>query len=185
MAQYFTFFDTAIGRMSISWTARGISGLHLPEENDEKTLNALKKRVAEMSEAPPCGFVQDAIKRIQLHLQGINQDFSDINLDLSKCSEFSRKVYAASRKIPAAALLSYGDIAREIGAPAASRAVGRALGANPVPIIIPCHRVIGKNGAMTGFSAYGGCNTKLRLLSIEQALSSDKISTSSSPIQDA
>lgn len=178
MSHYFTSFDTAIGPICIAWTEQGICALQLSEESEGTTIAALKRRLPDATKVDAPANVQTAIKLVQLHLSGQNQDFRDIQLDLSRCTEFSRKVYEESRKLAAAELVTYSELARRIGAPAATRAVGRALGVNPVAIIVPCHRVIGKNGSMTGFSAYGGCNTKLRLLSLEKALSSDKIPAS-------
>lgn len=179
MSQNFTCFDTPIGVLAIAWTEKGICCLQLAEESAEKTLALLKKRLPKSVESTPPAYIEKTIKLLQLHLQGKNQDFSGIPLDLSSCTEFSRKVYEASRKVKPGTVATYSDIAREIGAPSATRAVGRALGSNPIAIIVPCHRIVGKGGSMTGFSAYGGCNTKVRLLSIEHALSSDKISLAS------
>ena len=178
MRQNFTIFDTPLGCMAIAWTDKGISRLVLSEETEAKTIAQLKKHVPDAIQAEPTTIVQRTIKLIQMHLEGTRQDFRGIPLDLSQCQEFSRRVYEAAREVLAGQVATYGDIARVIGSPTAARAVGRALGANPVSIIVPCHRIIGKSGNMTGFSAYGGCNTKIRLLSIERALSSDKISTS-------
>lgn len=179
MTQHYTSFETAVGFMAIAWTDKGICRLQLPEETEAKTIAQLKKHLSEPAPAEPTVIIAKAIKLITAHLTGKAQDFRGLPLDLSRVSEFSRRVYEVSREVAAGQVVTYGEIANRIGSPAATRAVGRALGANPVAIIVPCHRIIGKSGNMTGFSAYGGCNTKLRLLSIEQALSSDKASMSS------
>src|SRR5690606_31448990 len=84
--------------------------------------------------------------------------------------EFDRRVYEAARAIPAGTTASYGEIAAQLGEPGAARAVGQSLGANPVPIIIPCHRVLAAGQRTGGFSAHGGVDTKRRLLEIEGAL---------------
>lgn len=170
-------FDSPVGPIAIAWTEKGICFLQLSEGSQRKTVERLKKHFPEATEAEPPAFVAKAKKLLLLHLEGKSQDFSGIPLDLGQCTEFSRNVYEAARKVPAGIVATYSDIAKRIQGASASRAVGRALGSNPVAIIVPCHRIIGKNGKMTGFSAYGGCNTKIRLLSIEHALSSDKIST--------
>jgi methylated-DNA-[protein]-cysteine S-methyltransferase len=177
MSLNYTSFKTAIGPMAVAWTDRGICRLQLSEETEEKTIACLKKSLPAAVEAKPDAVVRRTIELIQSHLEGEVKDFSGIPLDLSGSSEFSRRVYAATREIRCGQVASYAEIALAIGAPAAVRAVGRALGANPVAIIVPCHRVIGKSGKMTGFSAYGGCDTKLRLLSLERSLASDKVST--------
>jgi methylated-DNA-[protein]-cysteine S-methyltransferase len=179
MTQNYTSFDTVIGSLAIAWTEKGICRLQLAEETSAKTVVLLKKKVPKAIQAEPTTIVQRAIKLIKLHLEGMNQDFRGIPLDLSQCTEFSRMVYEAAREVLAGQVVSYANIANRIGSPAATRAVGRALGCNPVAIIIPCHRIIGKSGNMSGFSAYGGCDTKLRLLSIEGACSLDKVSMTS------
>lgn len=161
--------------MAIAWTFKGVCAVQLPEATPAETIETLKSRLTKTArEAEPVAFVRDAIALIQLHLEGIAQDFSKVRLDLDEESEFSRKVYQESIKIPSGSVITYGELACRVGSPKASRAVGRALGSNPLPIIVPCHRIIGKNGDMTGFSSYGGCATKVRLLSIEHALASDR-----------
>jgi len=179
MTQNFTSFETAIGAIAIAWTDKGVCWLQLPEASETKTVSLLKKKLPQASKAEPTVIIQRAIKLLQLHLSGTNQDFRGIPLDLSQCTEFSRQVYEATRKVLAGQVVTYADIANQIGQTSATRAVGRALGSNPVAIIVPCHRVIGKGGNMTGFSAFGGCDTKVRLLSIERALGSDKVSLNS------
>lgn len=178
MSHFYTTFDSAIGAIGIAWTESGICALQLSEESEGKTIAALKRRLPDAQHANPPEFIENAIHLLQVHLSGQNQDLQSIPIDLSKTSEFSRKVYEESRKLASGELITYSELARRIGAPAATRAVGRALGSNPIAIIVPCHRIIGKNGSMTGFSAYGACNTKLKLLSIEKAISSDKIPAS-------
>ncbi len=118
------------------------------------------------------GIVMDE-KRIASVLQALEEYFAgerstfDVSVDLKNITPFRREVLAATAQIPYSEVRSYGDIARAIGRPNASRAVGQALGANPIPIIIPCHRVIGSNGKLTGFSSPGGLDTKSRLLLLE------------------
>jgi methylated-DNA-[protein]-cysteine S-methyltransferase len=90
-----------------------------------------------------------------------------VRLDESALSAFQRTVYAITRAIPAGSTLTYGDVAARAGTPRDARAVGQALGANPYPIIVPCHRVVAADGRMHGFSGPGGTVTKLRLLEIE------------------
>ncbi len=98
------------------------------------------------------------------------QDFSDLEYDFSEVSDFHRQVYHHALAVKPGTTCSYGDIARKMDQPpGASRAVGAALGANPWPLLIPCHRVVAANGKMTGFSGTGGIKTKLRLLALEGA----------------
>jgi methylated-DNA-[protein]-cysteine S-methyltransferase len=102
-------------------------------------------------------------------LGGEKVDLSQIPVALDATTDFEDKVYAAARRIPCGEVRTYGDIAAQIGEPGAARAVGAALGRNPVPIVIPCHRVLGSGGKSGGFSAPGGTVTKFRMLEIEGA----------------
>ncbi|BCW90382.1 Methylated-DNA--protein-cysteine methyltransferase [Alphaproteobacteria bacterium SO-S41] len=96
-------------------------------------------------------------------------DFADAPLDWSVVGAFERKVYDIARRIAPGETRTYGEIARELGDLALSRAVGQALGANPFPPIVPCHRVLASGGKTGGFSAPGGIETKFRMLEIERA----------------
>ena len=87
------------------------------------------------------------------------------NLDLSGATPFQRRIYERLRKIPKGRVVSYGDLADELGEPGAARAVGQAVGANPLPIVIPCHRVVRSDGRLGGFS--GGLQRKVVLLGLE------------------
>lgn len=111
--------------------------------------------------------MRTAIDRVTALLRGERVDLRTLSLDMSDVAEFERDVYVAAREIPPGATLTYGEIARRIGRPTAARDVGVALGRNPFPIIVPCHRVVAANGKTGGFSAVGGVKTKLKLLAIE------------------
>jgi methylated-DNA-[protein]-cysteine S-methyltransferase len=114
-------------------------------------------------------FVRDAIECIRAVMDGESRDLRDVPLDERGVDDFRRAVYAATRDIPAGATRSYGEVARAIGRPDGARDVGAALARNPFPIIVPCHRVVAANGALTGFSAPGGLETKRRMLELERA----------------
>jgi len=101
------------------------------------------------------------------YFSGESVDFGRYDVDLSGYTEFERRVYAATRRIPPGEVRTYGDIARAIGKPGASRAVGNALGKNPACIVIPCHRVVASDG-LGGFT--GGLAWKRRLLHLEGSL---------------
>jgi len=120
-------------------------------------------------EAAPPAFGADAVVLVRRLLAGEKVDLAAIPIDLRAASDLERKVWEAARRIPCGEVRTYGDIAREIGAPGAAQAVGAALGRNPVPIIIPCHRVLAAGGRSGGFSAPGGTGTKFRMLEIEGA----------------
>ncbi len=109
-----------------------------------------------------------ALKQVREYLDGQRTTF-DLPLDMSRMSEFQRRVLNIALKIPRGKYLTYGDVAKAIGKPQASRAVGQALGHNPVPIVIPCHRVLGSDGSLHGYSGGGGIRTKAWLLRLEGA----------------
>ncbi|MEO8153768.1 MAG: methylated-DNA--[protein]-cysteine S-methyltransferase [Rhizobacter sp.] len=164
-----TLFDTAIGRCGIAWGPNGITAFQLPEPTDAGTLRRMFRRGPALQQVEPPADVSDAIERIVALLQGQPIDLRDVVLDLDGIEPFHRRVYDISREILAGQTRTYGEIATEMGAPNASRAVGQALGANPFAIIVPCHRVLAAGGRSGGFSAGGGVTTKLRILLIERA----------------
>jgi methylated-DNA-[protein]-cysteine S-methyltransferase len=149
-------FDTAIGRCSISWQGDTIVAVRLPGTKTRST-----------SEAP--SEVRRVIDAIVALLHGEQVDLSWVPVDMSGVPEFNRRVYEAARTIPPGRTATYGDIAGLLGSPSASRAVGKALARNPFAIVVPCHRVVGAEGEVGGFSAGGGVDTKMRMLAIEGA----------------
>ena len=163
----FTLFDTAIGRCGVAWSDRGLVGVQLPEMGDGETRERMLQRFPAAAERPPPPKVRLAIDRIVALLCGEPSDLSAIALDMEGVAPFHRRVYEAARAIPPGKTLAYGDIATRLGAPGAARAVGQALGRNPFPIIVPCHRVVAAGGKIGGFSAHGGTATKRRMLAIE------------------
>ena len=158
----FTVFETPIGPCGVVWNSRGIAGLQLPEATADGTRARLRRRWAGITESTPPPGVQRAIDRIMALLGGDAIDLGDIPLDLDAAPEFHRKVYEVARTIPPGQTMTYGEIARKLGVPHESREVGQALGRNPIAIIVPCHRVLGADGKMGGFSANGGVATKRR-----------------------
>lgn len=129
----------------------------------------LEARFPGATEAEPPSFVADAVALAVRLLAGEKVDLGGIPVEPEGASELERKVYEAARRIPCGEVRTYGEIAREIGAPGAAQAVGAALGRNPVPIVVPCHRVLASGGRSGGFSAPGGVDTKFRMLEIEGA----------------
>ena len=128
---------------------------------------------AEEAEPPPA--IAAIVARIAAFLGGAPDDFSDLPYDFGQVSAFEAAVYREALAIPAGATATYGAIAAKLGDIGHSRAVGQALGHNPWPIVVPCHRVTGADGKMGGFSAPGGRATKLKLLEIEGALSPESL----------
>jgi methylated-DNA-[protein]-cysteine S-methyltransferase len=163
-----TLFETAIGRCGVAWGVHGIVGVQLPEPAGAERARLLR-RFPDALEVPPPPAVQQAVLRIVALLGGESPDLDAIRLDMSAVAHFDRFVYEATRRIPRGATRTYGEIAAEIGDPGAARAVGQALGRNPFPVIVPCHRVLAAAGRPGGFSAHGGVGTKLRMLAIEGA----------------
>jgi methylated-DNA-[protein]-cysteine S-methyltransferase len=164
----FALFDTAIGRCALVWRGGLIVGAALPDGSDEKARASLVRRFPDAVECDPPAFAAEAMERIASLLAGGRTDLGDIKID-PQGSAFEQNVWQAARRIPCGEVRSYGDIAREIGAPGAAQAVGLALGRNPVPIVVPCHRVLAADGKSGGFSAPGGVATKFRILEIEGA----------------
>jgi methylated-DNA-[protein]-cysteine S-methyltransferase len=164
----FALFDTAIGRCAIAWSARGTVAVFLPERDDAALQARLEQRLPDAREcAPPDGIAQ-AIDRIAALVAGEHRDLTGVALDLDGVPEFNRRVYAVARTIRPGATLTYGAVAARLGEPDARR-VGEAMGRNPCPVIVPCHRVVAAGGKTGGFSAPGGAATKRRLLAIEGA----------------
>lgn len=162
-------FETAIGRCGIVWSARGICGVQLPETSEAATVARVLRRFSGAREETPPAEVQQAIDGIVALLAGERRDLSGIVIDDARISDFNRQVYSVVRTIPPGATMTYGEIAERLGDKTLARAVGQAMGENPTPIIMPCHRVLAAGGKTGGFSANGGVTTKLRLLTIEGA----------------
>jgi methylated-DNA-[protein]-cysteine S-methyltransferase len=168
MAEYeFALFDTPVGRCAIAWSERGVASLQLPEGKERETLQRLLHRFPDATPGTPPRAVREAIAHIDALLGGKASNLASVELDMRQVPPFHQRVYAAARDIAPGQTLSYGELAKRLGAPGSARAVGQALGRNPFAIIVPCHRVLAANGRVGGFSANGGVTTKLRLLSCE------------------
>lgn len=148
-------FDTAIGRCGISWSETGVTAVSILGGADRDV-------------APP-EFVREAVAGIVALLEGQDRDLREIPLDWAGVEAFSVRVYEAARAVNPGETCTYGDLAKAVGSPGGAQAVGRAMGSNPAPIIVPCHRVLSSTGALHGFSAPGGIVTKRRMLEIERA----------------
>lgn len=154
-----TTFTTPLGTCAVAWDAAGLTRFELPEGAPQ---------LGDLAEPPPEIVV--LIARVRRHLTGDAQDFSDLGYDFARIPEFHRAVLRATLGVKSGHTATYGDLARALGQPpGASRAVGTALGANPWPLLIPCHRIVAAGGNMTGFSGPGGVATKARLLALEGA----------------
>ncbi|GAB3720856.1 methylated-DNA--[protein]-cysteine S-methyltransferase [Amycolatopsis oliviviridis] len=166
-------FGTAIGDCGIAWNERGVLAVQLPEGSAEKTRARLTARLPEAAEAAPPAEVRQAIDGMVALMNGERTDLTGVELDYEGVPEFHHRVYEFIRTIPAGKTLTYGDIANILGMPGGAQAVGQAMGRNPFPIIVPCHRVLAAGGKDGGFSARGGVATKRRMLVIEGALADE------------
>ncbi|HLP01092.1 MAG TPA: methylated-DNA--[protein]-cysteine S-methyltransferase [Opitutaceae bacterium] len=167
-ASAFARFPTTIGECLVFWNERGLTAFALPGSTDPAASATPDQPSPEDLSASPPAEVAAVIARIQRHLSGELQDFSDLSFDWSRVTPFRARVLRALLAIGPGRTATYGALAQTIGAPAGSaRAIGGAVGANPWPLLVPCHRILGANGKLTGFSAPGGIATKSRLLALE------------------
>lgn len=164
----FTVFSTTIGACGIAWRGNTVIATRLPHACLGDTARHFVERWGATESSPP-SVIRDGIGAIRSLLEGGQTDLSGISCDLGDVTPFAAQVYVATRAIPAGETRTYGAIASQIGEPRRAREVGHALGRNPLPIIVPCHRVLGAKGKLVGFSAPGGVHTKLRMLAIENA----------------
>ena len=168
-------FDAVIGACGIAWAPGGIVGLQLPEASRAVAPERLQRRFPDLREAAPPPDVRQAIDLVTAHLAGAAADYGNVRLDLATVGAWEWEVYRLTREIAPGRTTTYGALAARLGDPNKAQAVGQALGRNPWPIIIPCHRVTGADGRMGGFSAPGGRSTKLRLLEIEGACAAEAL----------
>ena len=155
--------------MRLAWSGDGLIGAQLPEANEDSTRARLHRRFPAATEITPPPPIRLVIETIGALARGERRDLAFVRLETAGQPPFNLAVYTLARAIPPGRTRTYGDIARDLGDPRAARAVGRALGENPWPIVVPCHRVLAAGGRIGGFSANGGAATKARLLAIEGA----------------
>lgn len=154
-------FSTPFGTCAIAWSDHSLTRFLLPDPD---------RRAGGDTETEPPAWVASIVARVRDHLAGDLQDFSDLEFDFGRLPEFNRAVLRAALAVKPGHTSTYGEIATALGqSPAASRAVGAALGGNPWPLLIPCHRIVASGGKMTGFSGPGGVATKVKLLALEGA----------------
>jgi methylated-DNA-[protein]-cysteine S-methyltransferase len=159
--------ETDLGTLGLAWSDAGIVRLQLPEKTPAATERRLIRRADFAENAKPPAAITRAGGLLQRYMKGERVGFSDVALDLAGVGDFQRAIYAAARRLSWGETTTYGALAREVGSPDAARAVGQAMGRNPVPIIVPCHRVLASGQKIGGFSAFGGAATKQRLLAME------------------
>lgn len=166
-------FDCAIGRCALAWRDTRIAGVRLPAPETSHLHAAISRQHPGAIESEANDVAREAVDRIRALLSGKHEDLRSIAVDLEAVPEFNRRVYDAARAIEPGQTRTYGEIAAQLGDKKAARAVGAALGANPVPIIVPCHRVLAAGGKTGGFTAPGGLDTKMHMLALERARTGD------------
>ncbi|MBC7227112.1 MAG: methylated-DNA--[protein]-cysteine S-methyltransferase [Thermoflexales bacterium] len=166
MSLYYATTDSPFGPLMLLATPTGLCRVGLPGES-RASLEAWAARWVgpEPPEENPAAF-SDAFVQLREYFSRIRREF-DLPLDL-RGTPFQRRVWEELRRIPYGQTVTYGELARRVGRPDAARAVGQAVGANPIPIILPCHRVVGANGSLVGYG--GGLDIKAALLRLEGVL---------------
>ena len=172
--QGFALFETAIGTCAAAWGPRGLIGTSLPAKSAAASRTFMRKRFPDAVEGAPPKQVQQVIDDIVALLSGQKRDLKSAKLDLTGIPDFHRRAFDLARNIPPGEILTYGEFAKRLGDPGAARAVGQAMGANPFPIVVPCHRVLASGGKTGGFSAPLGLQTKMQMLTIERAKLDDR-----------
>jgi methylated-DNA-[protein]-cysteine S-methyltransferase len=169
-------FPTAIGFIGMAWSRAGLVSLQLPGSDREATRKRLLKGLGERAGAFPAieeealpASVAQWVERIRAYASGEQADFSDMPVDLTGVDSFRQDIYMAARRLGYGETTTYGELATGAGHPGEARETGQALGANPVTIVIPCHRIMAAGGKIGGFSAHGGIMTKRKLLAMENA----------------
>lgn len=168
-------FETALGFIGIAWSERGLTRLQLPERDRAATERRLlatlpgadrEHPVEQRAEKLPAG-IAEAVAAIRRYAAGETVDFSGVSVDLGPADAFRLAVYEAARQLGFGETTTYGALAVSAGHAGLARETGQALGKNPVPIVVPCHRIVAAGGKIGGFSAPGGATTKERLLELE------------------
>jgi methylated-DNA-[protein]-cysteine S-methyltransferase len=162
---HYALVDSPVGTLVAAATPRGLATLSYEDFHGgvDAVLDSLATKLSpRMLEAP--ARLDDVRRELDEYFEGRRRDF-DLRIDWSLASEFTRRILKATATIPFGQTSTYGKVAAQAGNPKASRAAGRALGSNPIPIVVPCHRVVGTNGQLTGYT--GGLHRKIALLQME------------------
>jgi methylated-DNA-[protein]-cysteine S-methyltransferase len=166
----FRLFETDHGVAAILWNAQGVSGFRLPADQAEETRRAVQRQDSKAIAAEPPPAMTALIDAARRYFSGERIDFRHVPIDLGRQEPFFARVYDHVRRLGWGETTTYGAVAQALGQGAeAARAVGQAMARNPVPLIIPCHRVLAAGGRIGGFSAPGGSNAKARMLALEGA----------------
>jgi methylated-DNA-[protein]-cysteine S-methyltransferase len=168
MSQHYHVFENAQGFCIIAWSETGITRFRLPEASAQATERGLKRRLPDASAAPPPREITGVVEAAKRYFAGERVDFSAAVLDLGDADALFLRIYAAARRLAWGETTTYGALAKTLGDNwELARDVGQAMAKNPIPLIIPCHRVLAAGGKIGGFSAPGGSATKTKMLEIE------------------
>jgi methylated-DNA-[protein]-cysteine S-methyltransferase len=166
--QHYLVFETANGFCGIAWNDAGIARFRLPDLGAEAATRNLLRRLPDAKAGTPPPEVADVIASAKRYFEGEKTDFSGVALDLGQQDELFKQIYTAARRIGWGETTTYGALAKQLGGDwEMARDVGQAMAKNPVPLIIPCHRVLAAGGKVGGFSAPGGADSKVRMLELE------------------
>ena len=161
-------FETAHGPVAIAWNGNGVTALRLPSASAAEAERAILRRLPDAAASDPPPKVTAIVGDIRRYFAGEPMDFSDLPLDLGEQSPLFAQIYATVRALKWGESTTYGAIAKTVGAgPETARDVGQAMAGNPIPLIIPCHRVLAAGNRIGGFSAPGGSDAKARMLELE------------------
>jgi len=180
--RFYTVFETVAGFAAIGWNALGITSFRLPAGTVHEAERALLRRLPDARRVSPSPQVRAVIDDALRYFAGERIDFAHVPVDLGRQEPFFERVYAAVRALGWGETATYGAIAKALEAgPEFARDVGQAMASNPVPLIIPCHRVTAANGRIGGFSAPGGSHSKAQMLGIEGVEVRDGVVTRNMP----
>jgi methylated-DNA-[protein]-cysteine S-methyltransferase len=164
----FAVFETKSGACAVAWSDDGICGFRLPGDEPDEAERAIRRRFTGAERASPIPEIAAAIDRVRGYFEGERSDFSDLRLDLSAQTDLFRQIYLVTRRLSWGSTTTYGGLAGELElGPAGAWTIGQAMAKNPIPLIIPCHRVLAAGRKIGGFSAPGGSDSKLRMLELE------------------
>lgn len=161
-------FETALGFAGIAWSEDGLIRLSLFQRDRaavERRMERLELVGGDVADGP--GWVAALVADIRAYAEGEPVDFSAVPVDLAGVDDFRLAIYASARRLGFGETTTYGELAARAGHAGLSRETGQALGSNPVPLVIPCHRILAAGGRIGGFSAPGGAATKERMLALE------------------
>lgn len=160
-------FETALGFVGVAWSEAGLTRLSLFQRNEAAVERRLERLGAGDGDAAAPAWIEALVRDIRAYAGGEDIDFSGVPVDLSGVDDFRLAIYDAARKLAFGETTTYGELAKRAGHGGLPRETGQALGSNPVPLVIPCHRILAAGGKIGGFSAPGGSATKERMLKLE------------------